>query len=223
VPAPAYSRRVTAAPARDRAQLVVFVCQSVLAIPGTSAGAGLAENIGGLFRLAGTASAGAWRACSCLQPVGSPGRWWSCDEARRALCPVGLSGVLSRGLSGVRPSGRGTCFQVLCWSACCTDSFLGRPCASAAGSPRARTYSGQRRHSYPHLMVFAQVRGIWRCRQESTVKPSAQPTLVRTQHLPPAKRPVRCGNAARRAVFFLSRRVSRRITVSRCVAVSTDV
>jgi hypothetical protein len=27
--------------------------------------------------------------------------------------------------------------------------------------------------------------GIWRCRQESTVKPSAQPTLVRTQHLPP--------------------------------------
>src|SRR5579863_9200143 len=25
---------------------------------------------------------------------------------------------------------------------------------------------------------------IWRCRQERTVKPSAQPTLVRTQHLP---------------------------------------
>jgi len=26
---------------------------------------------------------------------------------------------------------------------------------------------------------------IWRCREERTVKPSAQPTLVRTQHLPP--------------------------------------
>jgi hypothetical protein len=26
--------------------------------------------------------------------------------------------------------------------------------------------------------------GMWRCRQERTVKPSAQPTLVRTQHLP---------------------------------------
>ena len=26
---------------------------------------------------------------------------------------------------------------------------------------------------------------IWRCRQERSVKPSAQPTLVRTQHLPP--------------------------------------
>jgi hypothetical protein len=28
-------------------------------------------------------------------------------------------------------------------------------------------------------------RALWRCRQERTVKPSAQPTLVRTQHLPP--------------------------------------
>ncbi len=27
--------------------------------------------------------------------------------------------------------------------------------------------------------------GMWRCRQERAVKPSAQPTLVRTQHLPP--------------------------------------
>ena len=26
--------------------------------------------------------------------------------------------------------------------------------------------------------------GMWRCRQERAVKPSAQPTLVRTQHLP---------------------------------------
>ncbi len=59
-----------------------------------------------------------------------------------------------------------------------------------------------------------------RCRQERAVKPSAQPTLVRTQHLPPpAKRPARGGNAARRAVSFLSRHVSGHVTVGRCGAV----
>ena len=31
---------------------------------------------------------------------------------------------------------------------------------------------------------FRRSAGMWRCRQERTVKPSAQPTLVRTQHLP---------------------------------------
>ncbi len=32
---------------------------------------------------------------------------------------------------------------------------------------------------------------IWRCRQERSVKPSAQPTLVRTQHLPPPAKTAR--------------------------------
>ena len=36
--------------------------------------------------------------------------------------------------------------------------------------------------------------GMWRCRQERSVKPSAQPTLVRTQHLP-LKAQVRAGDA----------------------------
>jgi len=33
---------------------------------------------------------------------------------------------------------------------------------------------------------------MWRCRQERAVKPSAQPTLVRTQHLPPPGKTARC-------------------------------
>src|SRR5580704_6494751 len=32
---------------------------------------------------------------------------------------------------------------------------------------------------------FRRSDAVWRCRQERSVKPSAQPTLVRTQHLPP--------------------------------------
>src|ERR1017187_1747141 len=31
---------------------------------------------------------------------------------------------------------------------------------------------------------FRRSGSVWRCRQERSVKPSAQPTLVRTQHLP---------------------------------------
>jgi hypothetical protein len=70
---------------------------------------------------------------------------------------------------------------------------------------------------------FRRSEPIWRCRQERPVKPSAQPTLVRTQHPPPpAKTAPGCTNAARGAVSFLSRRVSACVTVSRHVAVSTD-
>jgi hypothetical protein len=59
--------------------------------------------------------------------------------------------------------------------------------------------------------------------RERAVKPSAQPTLVRTQHLPPPAKTVlwlrRRGPAAR---FFVSRRVSSCCAVNRRVAVSTD-
>ncbi len=51
--------------------------------------------------------------------------------------------------------------------------------------PRPRTYRGQRRCSDADPVVFAQLDGyVTRC-EERSVKPSAQPTLVRTQHLPP--------------------------------------
>jgi hypothetical protein len=73
----------------------------------------------------------------------------------------------------------------------------------------------------------------WRCMRRSkaalgsegcqSVKPSAQPTLVRTQHLPPpAERPASWEFSARRAVSSLSQRVSPCGALDRCVAVSTD-
>ncbi len=46
----------------------------------------------------------------------------------------------------------------LCWSARCADSVRGCPCHPAAGSPRARTYSGQRRHREHRPVTFVQVR-----------------------------------------------------------------
>ena len=56
-----------------------------------------------------------------------------------------------------------------------------------------------------------------------SVKPSAQPTLVRTQHLPHLlKRPASCDISRWRGVFSLSRRVSPCRAVDRHVALSTD-
>ena len=54
--------------------------------------------------------------------------------------------------------------------------------------------------------------GMWRCRQERSVKPSAQPTLVRTQHLPPPEKTIpglrKRGPAARFLVVTPCIRVS---------------
>jgi hypothetical protein len=48
----------------------------------------------------------------------------------------------------------------LVWAgqACCADAVRGCPCGPAIGSPRARTYSGQRRCSEHHPVLYAQVR-----------------------------------------------------------------
>ncbi len=69
------------------------------------------------------------------------------------------------------PGGRHVVTMVLCRAGCvrrggpvcagqarCADAVRGCPCGSAARSPRARTYSGQRRHSEHHPVTFAQVR-----------------------------------------------------------------
>ena len=55
---------------------------------------------------------------------------------------------------------------------------------SARGGQRPRTHSGQRWHASNHNRAFSQVSGVFGCNSVNTVKPSAQPTLVRTQHLP---------------------------------------
>jgi hypothetical protein len=56
---------------------------------------------------------------------------------------------------------------------------------SARGGRRPRTYSGQQRHISNHNRAFPQVGGIFGRNSVNTVKPSAKPSLVRTQHLPP--------------------------------------
>ena len=66
-----------------------------------------------------------------------------------------------------------------------TDGVRGCPRAGPRKFPRARTYSGQRRRAERHTTSFTQVNSYVEGRQERPVKPSAQPTLVRTQHLPP--------------------------------------
>src|SRR5271154_6678223 len=55
---------------------------------------------------------------------------------------------------------------------------------SARGGQRPRTYSGQRWRIDNHNRALTQVRDIFGYNSVNTVKPSAQPTLVRTQHLP---------------------------------------
>jgi hypothetical protein len=77
----------------------------------------------------------------------------------------------------------------LCWSACYADSVRGCPCDPAAGSPRARTHSGQRRRAGCNVTSFTQVNDHVEVRAGTFCKPSAQPTLVRTQHLSPPGTP----------------------------------
>ena len=59
------------------------------------------------------------------------------------------------------------------------------------GSPRPGTYGVRCRRGAADLVAFVQVMAMWRGTEERSVKPSAQPTLVRTQHLPPPAKTAR--------------------------------
>ena len=64
------------------------------------------------------------------------------------------------------------------------NALRGRcPCGRAARSPQARTVTDSVVPANPAWQYLHRSEAIWRCRERS-VKPSAQPTLVRTQHLP---------------------------------------
>jgi hypothetical protein len=56
---------------------------------------------------------------------------------------------------------------------------------TAPGTRRPRTHSGRRRPGFAPRSAFALVSGGRLGRSERAVKPSAQPTMVRTHHLPP--------------------------------------
>jgi hypothetical protein len=64
----------------------------------------------------------------------------------------------------------------------------------AAGRPGARGYGHIADSVVAANIIRSRLRrsdGIWRCRQERSVKPSASPTLVRTQDLPPPAKTAR--------------------------------
>ena len=67
----------------------------------------------------------------------------------------------------------------------------GCPCDGPPRTLRPRTYGVQRRRGKADPVVFVQVMAIWWGAEERSVKPSAQPTLVRTQHLPPPAKTAR--------------------------------
>jgi hypothetical protein len=68
------------------------------------------------------------------------------------------------GCRGRLGPGKETCAEVWAGQAGCADGVRGRPRGSADASPRARTYSGQRRTTGWDLAEFVQVKAIFRCR-----------------------------------------------------------
>ena len=124
-------------------------------MPGTPGGHGSAGAWWHACRSGGCRRRVRWPQLSCGPRAGphvpvtsepwTPRLSWIADVPDRGWCVLVAR---QRGLS----SG-------LCWSACCADNVRGCPCDPAAGSPRVRTHSGQRRCGKPHLVVFAQVTG----------------------------------------------------------------
>jgi hypothetical protein len=136
---------------------------------------------------------------------------WVADAPERGWCVLVAR---QRGLS----SG-------LCWSACCADGVRGCPCDPAAGSPRVRTYGGQRRCGKPHPVVFTQVRRHMKvqagavCKTVGSAYVGSNPTPATTCENDPL-----AGNSrAMRAVSSLSRHVSPCSAVGPCGAASTDI
>jgi hypothetical protein len=94
-------------------------------------------------------------------------------------------------------------------------------CPWLAGSRGARTCSGRRR---PQMCLAARIR--WSAAYDSvegerSVKPSAQPTLVRTQHLPPPAKTAPWLRKRTRGAVLL--RVTPRITVCHGVSICRGV
>ena len=94
---------------------------------------------------------------------------------RRRACGAGKPGGRAVSVTAPVPAVRGQAFS----------------CPWLPGSRGARTCSGRRR---PQTCLAARIRWsarLTRVEGERSVKPSAQPTLVRTQHLPPPAKTAR--------------------------------
>ena len=94
---------------------------------------------------------------------------------RRRACGAGKPGGRAVSVTAPIPAVRGQVFS----------------CPWLSGSRGARTCSGRRR---PQTCLAARIRWsarLTRVEGERSVKPSAQPTLVRTQHLPPPAKTAR--------------------------------
>ena len=118
----------------------------------------------------------------------------------------------------LRPAGRSR----LCRSGRCADRVRGCPRGPAAGSPRARTYSGQRRSSEHHRAAFAQVRwhievkaGAY-CKTVGSAYVGSNPTPATTcENGPLARNSRRCGPFLLCPV--VCHLVALRAAVSRCL------
>ena len=142
-------------------------------------------------------------------------------KSRQGVRPWQVAGlrvdVCERRLLRLPREGVPACFGR---SACSADGVRGCPRDPPSGCRRPRTHGGRRRRGECHSAAFAQVRGHVIGWGVAVCKPSAQPTLVRTQHLPPPAKTARwLRKRGPRAVSFLSRRVSGCVTVGQCVAV----
>ena len=88
-------------------------------------------------------------------------------------------------LAGRVPCGQ--CFYLRIWEfpGSCRGLYVAVRRIGPAGAPACvhMVYSAPGMSIIQHRLRRSVA--VWRCRQERTVKPSAQPTLVRTQHLPP--------------------------------------
>jgi hypothetical protein len=148
------------------------------------------------------------------------------SDTRRARFALPRSMPGTSGVHGtVTLGGRHVVTMVLCCAGCvlrggpvwagqarCADAVRGCPCGRAARSPRARTYSGQRRHSGHHPVAFPQVREYVEvqagagCKTVGSAYVGSNPTPATT-----------CGNGPLAAE---TRPAGRFLLVTPCIAVS---
>jgi hypothetical protein len=103
---------------------------------------------------------------------GAPGGLWKVDARYIGSAWHGDGWWLACRHDGLCYAGRLRQAGSAVWAgqACCADAVRGCPCGRAARSPRARTYSGQRRCSEHDPVMFAQVRDHMKVQEGAVCK-----------------------------------------------------